>query len=451
MSIKRTMIANLMGCGCIAALLPTMAFAQDAAPRSSSEEAEGIVVTGSRIITNGNNSPTPVTAITTEQLQTTTPGNIYDALQKLPAFLPSGGQRVASNGGTNGSGNYLNLRSLGSQRLLVLLDGHRLPPTSSDGSIDTNILPQMLLKRVDVVTGGASAVYGSDAVSGVVNFIIDPKFNGVKVQVQKGISQRGDNPTFRAGLAAGTELFGGRGHIEGSFEHYQAGGLGSPWDRKYGVDRCTLGGGTVAQPYQVKLSNCRNGRPSFGGSFLNGGPLTGTVFNADRQLVPFIPGRQVPPSAIVIGGDGAYNDPSLLADLNTDQAFGRFDFDVSDDIHFYLQGSYADSRNSNDYGYVFVSNQRVNRDNPFLRSKLSAAQLAVIDGSTATFSNFFKNVTEAPEFVVTSKTKNIMAQAGLNGSLAGFRWDIAYIYGQNKQNQANPNNVNVAKYLDGTD
>lgn len=459
MSIKRACVAKLMGCACITALLPAVAFAQDAAGRGEAN-AEDIIVTGSRVITNGTNSPTPVTAVTTEQLQATTPGNIYDALQKLPSFVPFGGQRVASTGGANQSGNYLNLRSLGPQRLLVLLDGHRLPPTAANGAVDTNILPQMLIERVEVVTGGASAVYGSDAVSGVVNYVIDRDFNGVKVQAQKGISERGDNPTFRAGIAAGTDLFGGRGHIEASFEHYYSGGIDSPRARRYGPEACTLGAGTAAQPYVVELTPCRNGRSSYGGAF-EGGPLNLMGFNANRQLVPFNPGTpldlrpyggtSLAPGFINIGGEGASLDQSLLAGLKTDQAFGRFDFDISDDLSFYLQGSYTHSLNDNDYVNVFITPQLVNHDNAFLRAKLTPAQLALLDASPATSSRFHRIVDDAPDFRVKSTTETVLANAGLTGNLAGFRWDVSYLYSQTKQNTAMVNNLNAAKFMAATD
>ena len=134
-----------------------------------------------------------MTIISAEQLQATTPSDIPDGLNKLPVFGGSNVPRLAGNGGggTSSSGgvpeNVLALRNFGDQRTLVLLDGHRAPPTNADGSVDIDTLPQMLVSRVDVVTGGASAVYGSDAVSGVVNFILDKNFDGLKFDANAGI------------------------------------------------------------------------------------------------------------------------------------------------------------------------------------------------------------------------------------------------------------------------
>ena len=129
--------------------------------------SESIVVTGSRVISDAANSPTPVTMVSTKQLRDTTPSNLADGLNKLPIFQGSQIIGRPGDGSSNFSSNTLNLRNFGVQRTLVLLDGHRATPSNSDGSVDIDTLPQMLVSRIDIVTGGASAVYGSDAVTGV--------------------------------------------------------------------------------------------------------------------------------------------------------------------------------------------------------------------------------------------------------------------------------------------
>ena len=123
---------------------------------------EQVTVTGSRIISDITLSPTPLTVVTAEQLQQTTPTNVPDALNKLPVFIGGRTPRSQDNGSRNTSGNVLALRNFGPSRTLILLDGHRVPASNQDGTVDIDILPQMLMSRVDVVTGGASAVYGSD-------------------------------------------------------------------------------------------------------------------------------------------------------------------------------------------------------------------------------------------------------------------------------------------------
>src|SRR5690606_5953733 len=133
-------------------------------------EIESVVVTGSRVVTDGNQAPTPVTVLAAEQLLQTTPSNIPDALNRLPQFAGQTAQRNIQNAQSNATGSFLNLRRFGSNRNLILIDGSRVPPTAASGAVDTNVIPQSLVQRVEIVTGGASAVYGSDAVTGVINF-----------------------------------------------------------------------------------------------------------------------------------------------------------------------------------------------------------------------------------------------------------------------------------------
>lgn len=185
--------------------------------------AFAIVVTGSRIVRDGYTAPTPVTVATTDDLLRGTPSSVADALNKLPQFTNSLSSSKSANNFSNVPihGNVLNLRGLGLPssnpkgplRTLILFDGLRVSPTAYTGTIDTNVLPQMLIQRVDVVTGGASAQWGSDAVAGVVNFGLDKKFTGLKGVAQAGISERGDVGNQRLGAAVGADFAGGAGHI----------------------------------------------------------------------------------------------------------------------------------------------------------------------------------------------------------------------------------------------
>jgi outer membrane cobalamin receptor len=155
-----------------------LALTVGARAQQSNNNVEAVTVTGSRVISDITLSPTPLTVVTAEQLSATTPTNIPDALNKLPDFIGGASPRSQNNGQNNNSGNTLNLRNLGVARTLVLFDGQRVAPSNRDGTVDVDALPQMLMSRVDVVTGGASAMYGSDAVAGVVNLILDTSDNG---------------------------------------------------------------------------------------------------------------------------------------------------------------------------------------------------------------------------------------------------------------------------------
>src|SRR6201996_3575407 len=215
MNLKTRIGATLL-CTVSTIALITGARAQDSSQNSGTES---IVVTGSRVIQDAANSPTPLTIISASDLNATTPSTLSDGLNKLPEFIGSQNTRSVNNASTDTAANVLNLRDFGPQRTLVLLDGQRVVAANTNGTVNIDTLPQALVQRVDVVTGGASAVYGSDAVTGVVNFVLDKRFDGFKVNANSGISTYGDGASYQLGLAAGTDLFGGRGHLEGSARH----------------------------------------------------------------------------------------------------------------------------------------------------------------------------------------------------------------------------------------
>jgi len=155
--------------------------AQASTPAAEQELGE-VVVTGSRITGSvGMTTPTPVTAVTADELAALSPSTLISAMSQLPQFYGNSNNDVRSGFfGSGGSGN-LNLRGLNtggqSGRTLTLLNGRRIVPGTGIGTVDINILPSALLKRVDTVTGGASAAYGTDAVAGAVNFIVDTEYN----------------------------------------------------------------------------------------------------------------------------------------------------------------------------------------------------------------------------------------------------------------------------------
>lgn len=444
--MRVTLLAGVSLCAC-----STAAFAQQPATPQSQTEAGGeqenapetasgrdIIVTGSRVITNGNNSPTPITVVTPESLAVTSPSNIPDGLRKLPVFGNSRSSSNIGNAGANNVGNFLNLRAFGVIRTLVLFNGHRVPATNADGTVDTNTLPQLLLKRVDVVTGGASAVYGSDAVTGVVNFVLDNKFNGVRAIAQGGISQYSDAGSHRLGVAVGQDLFGGRGHFEASYEHFQQDGIDDKFDRANGR-RVYLeaGSGTAANPFHL-IENARASTSSFGG-LIRSGVLAGQNFYANGQLRPFVNGTPSGTTGIQSGGDGTYNvGTSITADLETHQAFARFDYELTDDLHFYVQGSGAYSANRNNFGPPTLANYTISADNAFLPADARAALLGA-GQSTFTFS---RTIISQPQYITGAKARNLTLTTGLDGQIGGFKWEAFYTYGRSRQRLTAYNNVN---------
>ena len=218
-----------VGTGVLAIGLATStAFAQDAAPAPASAtaneapaDASDIIVTGSRVERAGYSAPTPVTVVGSQLLVERAPSVLIDALKLLPAARntstpTTGGNAIAGSGG----GSFLNLRGLGPNRTLILLNGQRMIPTSNIGTVDLAVLPQSLVKRIDVVTGGASAAYGSDAVAGVANFALDTELKGLRANVEAGISSHGDAGTRKVSAAWGGDL-GDRLHVVVGGEYYR--------------------------------------------------------------------------------------------------------------------------------------------------------------------------------------------------------------------------------------
>jgi iron complex outermembrane recepter protein len=204
----------------------------NAAP--AAEPLEEVVVTGSLIAIDGAHAPTPVTVVTAEQLELAAPQTLTEGLLQLPMFKGSPSAQSQGTGTTSNNGaSYLNLRGLGTQRTLVLLDGRRVVSATSAGSVDVEELPEALISQVEVVTGGASAAYGSDAVAGVVNFRLDTKFRGVKGDLQYGQSDYNDDKNYKASIAAGDAFFDDKLHIVASLEHYDNKGVETtnrrPW------------------------------------------------------------------------------------------------------------------------------------------------------------------------------------------------------------------------------
>ena len=478
-------------CAASALALTTAARAQSVA--SNQGAVEQVTVTGSRVISDITLSPTPITVVTSDQLQATTPTNIPDALKKLPDFLGGSSPRSQGNGSGNGSSNTLSLRNLGAQRTLILLDGHRVAPANSDGSVDVDSLPQMLMSRVDVVTGGASAVYGSDAVAGVVNFILDKNFTGFKYDVNAGISNYSDGAEAKIGLAWGTDLFGGRGHYEASARYFQQDKIAMD-SRPYGYQNNTpvqTGTGTAANPFVV-TDYGRLYTQSLTGTIKCGNncSLNNYTFTAGGTLRPLVHGIPTGTSGVEMGGEGGYANPAdttIIAGQHQVEFFNRFSYDITPDITAYIEGSAAEARNFSTWTPLLVSSagSRPNTfftDNPFLSSTASAQLTAAATAA----GNFLKpvalnatgsNVAQAgaagrPIFsdaryintvdgkragvmddIYTTKGVNriLSLNVGLDGKLAGFAWDLYYSHQENRETVSDPQNTNNARYMASQD
>ncbi len=197
------------------------------------EVEQQVIVTGSRIERTGALSSTPVASLVADELQAMAPTTLMAAVSQMPQFLNN--QTPESTGVAwtgNAGASILNLRGVGTNRTLVLLDGRRIVSSTRRGTIDISLLPESLVKRVEVSTGGASAAYGSDAVSGVVNFLLDTGYTGLKGNLQGGLSDLSDNQNYKASLAAGVNL-GERAHLVASLDFYRAEEIANPTSRDW--------------------------------------------------------------------------------------------------------------------------------------------------------------------------------------------------------------------------
>lgn len=174
------------------------------------QAVETVIVTGSRIRRPGLTSSSPITSIGLEDIEFAQEVEVEQILRDLPSTIPGDGQNV--NNGTGGI-STVNLRALGPQRNLVLLNGRRMTPANYNGSVDLSTIPTALIERIDVITGGASAVYGSDAIAGAVNVVLKQDFEGFDLQVNNTTTGDNDADTDNISLTLGSALEGGRGHV----------------------------------------------------------------------------------------------------------------------------------------------------------------------------------------------------------------------------------------------
>ena len=371
------------------ALISIPSFAQDAAEAvvEEAEDDKAIVVTGSRIARPDLESVSPVTFISAEDIKFQGATRTEDLINNLPQAFAGQGGNIA-NGATGTA--TVDLRGLGAARTLVLINGRRLIPGDPRSPVaDINSIPSSLVQRVDVLTGGASAVYGADAVSGVVNFIMDTKFEGISFDSQYSLYQHGnksaglvgpaldarrfgypkgsvvDGGTFDASLKIGAGFDDGRGHVT-AYAGYRKIKAITQDNRDYSA--CSLTANTPAQitARNGRLVQCAGSATSANGTFImyDGGTSTFFQGGAGRNFVPgFTPFNFAP-----------YNYYQRPDERYT---FGLFaDYEISDAVKPYFEAMFMDDRTvaqiapSGNFGNTFT----LNCDNPLL----SAQQLSIV-------------------------------------------------------------------------
>lgn len=454
-------IANSLKAGSALVSLAILCAGSPAAfAQADAGEQEAILVTGSRIQRDGYDQPTPVTVMTAEALQNSQPSTLADALNKLPQLGGGRSRTFCCEVGT--VGNYLNLRSLGTTRTLVLLDGQRVVATRESGDVDVNLLPELLVERVDVVTGGASAAYGSDAVSGVVNYVIDKKFTGLKLNLQGGISNYGDDQSFRIGAAGGAAFADGRGHFVIGVEHFKTDGIESLNDRPSSNNgHFMAGNGTAAAPY-VALNGVRQNTASYGGVIVDAGglpvagagaPLGGLRFLPGGSTTPFVFGTAIPGSpAYTIGGDGIENNLAQPAgSLRTEKLYARLSYDLADNVTAFVRVNAGQSTNrmrvladNRQRGTAFT----IFNDNAYLSSavKQAMANAGVSSFRMGRFNRDFGAV------ALNYDNRTFDVSAGLSGTIAdNWKWSAHYSHGQTKMTGNVENVADIGKLYAAAD
>lgn len=380
----------------------TAAYTQEAPPAVTAQAAEApadealVTVTGSRISRSGFDQPTPVTVIDQAAIQAAAEPNLADFVNQIPSVVgsvtPANTQRNLS-GGTSGL-NTINLRNLGSNRTLILLDGRRSVGSAINGTVDINTIPQGLVKSVEVVTGGASSVYGSDAVAGVVNFILDKKFTGLKGDLTYGETTFGDDTTYRLSLTGGMKFAGGRGHIivSGDFLD-RAGVLGAP--RPWASENVHLIQNPAFVPGNGRpelLASARTGLNTLTAGGIITRPLAsqsaaslnylGTYFGVGGTINQYNFGEnRLNNSPWTLGGDFLvsqhFDQTSIQPGENVKSIFGRVSFEVASNFEVFAEATYNASRSANAGGYLTSKgNITVNTRNPFIPEPLRSRMIA---------------------------------------------------------------------------
>ena len=351
---------------------------------------EEITVTGTRLRTNGMETPTPVTVVTPGQIEVISPTAMVDGLAKLPQFF--GSNTTGNTGGffTSTGAGSLNLRGLQSKRTLQLLDSRRVVPSTIFGGPDVNLFPELLVRSVETVTGGASAQYGTDAVAGVVNFILDTEYEGVKGHVQWGETELHNNKNHELEIAGGFKLNDSTRVLFSAESSKQDGIFGDQLDKYKWYDSWGLAknpsptaGTSPDNPFYIPVNKLYTTTASPDGILFFPDSAGGWyTFNGNNYGVPYVKGAGPCTSngqlcASTNANTSAVNTSLLDADAtqiwpdsDRENFFGYIEHDFSTQLKVYGQAMYGASEWTNkNFGGVFTSKWgqfTVHRDNPFL-------------------------------------------------------------------------------------
>ncbi|GIL39930.1 TonB-dependent receptor domain-containing protein [Roseiterribacter gracilis] len=456
--------------GVASAALMADAQAQQAGP------TEEIVVTGSRLRRTGASAPTPLTVASAESLRATGGINVYDMLGQLPQVGVGTSQQNTTNSVRNAGLNILNLRSLGNARTLTLVNGRRqVGGGQGTVSVDTNTIPVALIDRVEVVTGGATAVYGADAVAGVVNFIMKKNYEGAEVEAQYGMSTHGDAQTYDLSATMGGNFGGGRGNITINATYNREEGLFGP-DRDYAVSelRSVVAGGINGRPLTPVRGDGIPDRIPFSGTRLNqftqtGAPLIATAIGTraaftqaispNGQLISFDRFGQADLGGNVsLGGDGLSTGKTATLRVPTQRGLFHFsgNYELLEDggsliktANLFAEFKYARNKAKTTASGTFESAGVMNlqRDNAFLPAAL-VSQLTAANLTQFTFS---RSDDDFGLRTFESLFQTYRGVIGVNGKLGNdWNYETFWNYGTTRSQFTNFDRIQ-SKFADSVD
>jgi outer membrane receptor protein involved in Fe transport len=436
----------------VSCILSAQAMAQEQGSSSALDEIAEVAVTGTRI--SGFTAPTPVTSVGIEELQTKAVRNVADLMQDIPALRVNfnTGQVSAPLGSSN-----LDLRGLGGNRTLLLLDGRRFGSTDATGGVDVNVIPTVLIRKIDIVTGGASAAYGSDAVSGVVNMFLDNEFEGLKTDVQYGQSRYDDIRQTGASIGFGKSLFGGRLHFVTAGDYTKNTGQASQASRPWGRNNVAILNNPAYAPgngqaQRLILPDSLLSQMTYGGvTAVNSNPaLRGLEFLPGGVVRPFAYGTNVG-STFMTGGGGIsiIGDANILPELERGSGYAHVDFELNDSAKLYADALYSHATAFADQLYnTDTGNLTIRRDNAFLPQSVRNIMVA---NNLQTF-QMGRLDTEAGVFNTDVTTKVQRYALGAEGTMFdGWNWDVYAQFGRNSYNRLDNNNRITANYANAVD
>ena len=399
-----------------------------APPKRAVEE---IVVTGSRIIRNDLTANSPIAIFDTEDLKLTNTANAEEFLRDMPQFVAAVGANT--NNGNPGVAT-VDLRNLGEERTLVLVDGKRFVPYDADGNVDLSMIPVSLIKRVEVITGGASAVYGSDAVAGVVNFILRKDFEGFETDLNYQVTQEGDGAREDISMTMGGNLADGRGNVVVNFSYTNQEEV-TQGDRAFSLfalDDLLNPGGSTTTPWGTVR-----------------GPAVGAIDNDGAAGVQF---DQDGNSTLVDTNDPFNFNPFnlLQAPQRKWTATGLANVSVTDNISAFSRVSLANSQVDTiiaPSGTFFFPFQ-LNVDNPFLSQQ---AQMVLSDFDAQDDNDGLVDISFGRRLVELGTRDSLYENTafqivtGLEGEAFNTaRWEVFGQYGRTSRVQNFQNDVNFA-------